>query len=379
MNINLSWAGVLFATVVAGCGDENTGTPATLAEPEFMDVSAASADLNGDGITDLAVLTAPTDPESTRPAFVSVHYGPLSRGPLPPASEHYDTASTASAITLADVNGDGVQDLVIAQRKKGGNPIRYMGRVHIVYRALPGPLRGEADQMLGLDACSVALADVDGDGLQDLLATNSSLLYVARGLGAGSFETPVNFACSGVWTVRRSLSQGGADLVVARWLNPNVADIIRWNGHDAPAVISTMVFSKTVSSMASADLNGDRSEDLLVGTSDGSSGALHVVQIGERATVKSAVATELGTVLRITSGDFNGDGILDVGVGGLSSDGSIACLPGAGSGRFETAGALIPAAPGSFLDSADLDGDGKADLILRDASGCARISCGVQQ
>src|SRR5438270_453607 len=111
-------AGCVFAA--CGCGSDGGSTGAS---------TGPSASMK------LAVLTVPTDPSDPRPAFVSVYYGPIIPGTLPQASEHYDTASSASALTLADLNGDGVPDVVIAQRCTVGSGAVYLGRVHVFFRA----------------------------------------------------------------------------------------------------------------------------------------------------------------------------------------------------------------------------------------------------
>src|SRR5205085_1788006 len=159
----------------------------------------------------------------------------------------------------------------------------------------------------GLDAETVGVADVDGDGLPDLIAGGSGYLFVARGLGAHAFDDPIHVPSSGVWTVR------GSDLAVARWTDPSVVDVYRWNGNKALAVAASLIFSRPVSMLVGADLNGDGVEDLLAGTSDGSSGSVAVALGRGRFSFEAPTESEVGPVRRLAVGDFDGDGIRDLG------------------------------------------------------------------
>lgn len=137
--------------------------------------------------------------------------------------------------------------------------------------------------------------------------------------------------------------------------------------------------------MAVADVNGDGKPDLLVANKNVSAvnytGAVGVLLGNGDGTFQPAVTyTSAGYgASSVTAADVNGDGKLDLLVGnecidmqcgalGGSSDGSVSVLLGNGDGTFQPAVAY-DAAYGftSAVAAADLNGDGKLDLIVSNA------------
>jgi hypothetical protein len=131
-----------------------TGSPfATLAYP----VSAAVGDFNGDGKADLAVISGTDN-------VVSIL---LNNGTgFAVSGSPYTTGMSPSAIAVSDFNGDGKQDLVISNGNENTATI-------LIGDGTGGFSVGPQSPVTDLSSpASVAIADFNGDGTQDLAITN---------------------------------------------------------------------------------------------------------------------------------------------------------------------------------------------------------------
>jgi FG-GAP-like repeat len=177
------------------------------------------------------------------------------------------------------------------------------------------------------------LADVNGAGKLDLIVVNScssntcsdeaSTVSVLFGNGNGTFKTAVTYA-------------SGGDFAVG---------------------------------LAVADVNGDKKADLLVVNQ--SQGTVGVLLNKGNGTFKASVPYLAGgtnNAQAIAVGDVDGDGRLDLAVANYNTD-SVSILLGTGSGTFHTAVAY-PTGAGNpqALALGDVNGDGKLDLVVANCS-----------
>ncbi len=173
---------------------------------------------------------------------------------------------------------------------------------------------------------AVALADVNGDGIPDLVTGAASGLFVELGKGDGGFHAPVEISSSGVSSAATFGLLPGASIVFG-------------------------------------DFNGDGKIDIAFVSCAGSSCAVGVLLGNGDGTFQAERDFDQGgTIAAIAAGDFNGDGILDLAVANYGN-GTVDILPGNGDGTFQTP--LTTSMPGaSSIAAADLNGDGKLDLVV---------------
>ncbi|MFC0389310.1 FG-GAP repeat domain-containing protein, partial [Muricoccus vinaceus] len=123
-------------------------------------------------------------------------------------------------------------------------------------------------------------------------------------------------------------------------------------------------FPASADNIAVADVDGDGNPDIV--TSSRYGGTITVLKgdgAGNFAAPQSFAAGEKS--MGIALGDVNGDGKIDVVVGGERLSGSISVLLGEGAGRF-AAPQSITAIAGTYTNDvalADVTGDGKLDII----------------
>jgi hypothetical protein len=149
---------------------------ATAEEPQQL----AAGDLDGDGTLDAAVAN-----RDDSGAYLSILFG-RGNGEFSDAlGMKGEMGTVAFGVALGDVNGDQKLDVVTAGLAGGARL-----RVHLNQGAgrfqpldfIPGGMR------------AVTLADVDGDGRLDIVATEADLVRVLLGRGDGNFDASEELA-----------------------------------------------------------------------------------------------------------------------------------------------------------------------------------------
>ena len=318
-------------------------------------------------------------------------------------------ADDARSIAVADVNGDGKLDVVVANNCSSGNCFSgaAVGSVSVLLGNGDGTFQtAVVFESGGGGATSVAVADVNGDGKPDLLVANfcattsncaNGTLSVLLGNGNGTFRPPVAYNSGGSLAVSLAVADvngdGKPDVVVANCTNcgslPGNGSVGVLLGNGDGTFQAAQVFTTgEPSAVAIADVNGDKKPDVIVaqcvspvfGCVPGQVGVLLGNGDGTFQTIVT-YGTAAANPNSVVVADVNGDGKLDLVVGNASGtaphgggDGAAAVLLGNGDGTFQPA-VIYPAGGDPqtgetlALAVADVNNDGKLDLVLTDTHG----------
>jgi len=305
----------------------------------------------------------------------------------------------AESIAVGDVSGDGKPDLVVAD---------YYGTVSVLLGNGDGTFGTAVTYNSGgVHTSAVVIADVNGDGKPDIVAANgcagystcfsSSTIGVLLGNGDGTFQPVLTYDGDGfpaISTQNHALAvadvngDGKADILVANECSGNgnctesAVAVLLGNGDGTFQSTKSYASGINTVSIAVADVNGDGKPDVIVannsfgasstsnlgvllGNGDGTFGEPQTYSSGGGPSVSVAVA------------DVNGDGKPDIlaanecGIDSCTS-GNIGVLLGNGDGTFQTAKTYSQGAPfTTSLAAADVNGDGKQDLLV--TSACRNI------
>jgi hypothetical protein len=271
---------------------------------------------------------------------------------------------------VADVNGDGKPDVLVVN-SCFSNSNCMNGTVGVLLGNGDGTFQAAVTYGSGGNSPeSVAVADVNGDGKPDVLVVNSDTVAVLLGNGDGTFQTAATYPGGGGFLAVQDVNgDNKPDLLVTNMVSSVGVLLGNGDGTFQPIVYYA---SGGVQSMgvAVADVNGDGKPDLLVANlcdptghcSDATLGVL----LGNGDGTFEPVVTYLcgGSCTSVAVADVNGDGKLDLLVAEYS--GPLGVLLGNGDGTFQpvVTYSFCRGTWGNSLAVADVNGDGKLDLLL---------------
>ena len=376
-----------------------TGIPSNFYKPKVDFVTGtnprnvAAADLDGDGKTDLVISNGNSN-------TVSVLRNTAATGPVNATSYaakvDFASGSFTAHVKTADVDGDGKQDIIVVN----GNNISILRNTSTTGTIDVNSFAAKVDfDLLFTGPVFVNIADLDGDGKPELVATNqaSASISVLRNtstkgtINASSFAPKVNFT-TGTTPYSVAIADidrdGKPDLAVAN-ASAGVNTISVFRNTTVTGTINASSFAAKVDfatgpsprSVALVDIDRDGKPDLVAANSEASSTTISVLRntsspgIINSSSFSTKVDFTSGTSPQhIAVGDLDGDGKPDIVATNINGN-SISVFRNTASLNIIDMTSLAPkvdfatgAGPVAAV-TADIDGDGIPEIAV--ANGAA--------
>jgi hypothetical protein len=273
-----------------------------------------AADLNGDGHPDLAWTPELFGP-STYPVAVALNKG---NGTFRPAVLYDPQTCGTGHVTAIDVNGDKALDLVVANDRSG--PSDFCMQVSVTIRILinngDGTFQPDYGEYVGTLSSMVAGADLDGDGITDLVVTDA-ITHVLMGTGNGQFAQHVDYRSRGNEVAIGDFNgDGHPDVATADGSLQSVWVMLN-DGSGAFPKLAKYPGERihgylTGNGIALADLDGDGRLDIAVSDAQGQDvGVFYGMAKGAfRAEIRYGVQYDF---VDVNVADYDGDGRPDIG------------------------------------------------------------------
>jgi hypothetical protein len=271
---------------------------------------------------------------------------------------NYVAGVNSYAVAVADFNNDGRSDVAVTNSANSTVGV-LLGTGDGVFAAAINSSLGAANTLF------IVAADLNEDGITDLITGGSTTISVLLGAGNGSFQAPVLYTTgSGSQTssiVAADFNKDGhVDLAVVNYGGSTIS-VLQGRGDGTLQAAVNYSVPVTPISLAAADFNSDGNTDLAVGSPAGN---LTLLLGSGTGTFQSGSSYNTGfEAEHIGIADFNGDGRPDVAVASFPESG-VKILLGNGNGTLQAPVLYGAGLRPFFLEIGDFNGDGKSDVAV---------------
>jgi hypothetical protein len=357
--------------VCAACrpNAQSTFLPPVFAAPIYYDGAAgastqrvATGDLHGNGHASVIGVD-----NIGQKIYVFANDG--SGALLPPVA--YAAAPKPFDAIVADMNRDGKNDVVVATVMMGaGGPVLFPGNGDGTLGAIhPGPS--------GLPSTRLTLGDFDGDGKPEvaMCGSGTSQVSVVGPDGAGGLKTLSSFSMNGgnASFVRIGTMDFNGDKKLDLWVDDEHGGLTPFLGNGSFGFSGAMnTNSGTRADAISFDVDSDGKDDYVLVTANPASttSTTSVVVLHNNGGLMFAMDNNYSVALpntgHIVSGDFDGDGHIDAAMleNTTTTKSNIDILSNDGAKLVYSEQLLVDKNGPSSIAVADIDGDGKPDLVV---------------
>jgi hypothetical protein len=286
-------------------------------------------------------------------------------------------------LVTSDFNGDGILD--IATANEIGNTVTVMlGKGD-------GTFQSAVTYPAGGQPFSIAIGDFNSDGYLDLVVTNlcpgyptcsGATVSVLLGNGDGTFQSQVQYATGNgpdAVSIGDFNGDGKLDLAITSLTDSSVCIFLGNGDGTFQPYVEYPVGTITPNGVTTGDFNGDGVLDLALTTCCTEPGVIAVLQGNGDGTFQPPAFydTAIGYLNAIQTADLNGDGKLDLiatGIGAGSESGGVSVLLGNGDGTFQTHVDYLLNTAVDSVAIGDFNGDGIPDLAATHINPAGQVS-----